>query len=141
MSAALGVVLVTFGAIAFGFAAVWLGRRAYRAPRLPAVLCSGLLAGGAVFGIVVVVSALRHFGGRVTITDGGTGGYACAQWWAQLDSFNGVTNDHVTTSPDCRRAAIDAVGSALLQSALLAAAAAVLVGGFLAIRMRSSHPV
>jgi hypothetical protein len=101
------------------------------------VLSSGPLAGAAVFGIALVVSALRHFGGRVTIIGGRTGGYACGQWWTQIDSFNGVTNDHVTPSPGCRQAALNAVDAVVLQSALVAAAWAVLVAGFLAVRMRS----
>jgi hypothetical protein len=137
MSAAVGVALVAFGSIALAGAAVWTGRRAYREPRLQWVLASGALSGVAVFGVALVVSALRHFGGRVSLLGGRTGGYACAQWWAQIDSFNGVTNDHVTPSPDCRQMALNAVDTVLLQSAFIAAAWAVLIGGFLAVRLRS----
>lgn len=138
MSAAVGVALVAFAAIAFIGAAAWVGRRAYRTPRWTLVLAGTLFSGGAMFGIVLVVSALRHFGGRVTLLGGHTGGYACAQWWAQIDAGYGLTNDHVTPSPDCRQTALNEVDSVLLQSALLAAAAAVLVGGLLAVRMRAN---
>lgn len=137
MSAAVGVVLVAFGAIAFVCAGVWVIRRAYRRPRLPLALAGGLLAGGAVFGIALAASALRHFGGHVTLIGGRTGGDACAQWWTQIDTVYGLTNDHATPSPGCRQAAVNAVDPVLLQSALVAVAWAALVGGFLAVRVRT----
>jgi hypothetical protein len=138
MSAAVGVVLVTFAALACLGGGAWVIRRAYRGPRLPLVVAGGLLAGAAVFGIALVVSGLRHFGGHVTVSGGRTGGYACAQWWMQIDTRYGLTNDHATPSPGCRQAAVNAADAVLLPSALVGAAWAVLVGGFLAVRMRAA---
>lgn len=135
MSAALGMVLVTFGTIACLACCLLLIRRARRTPGLGLIVATSLLLGGAAFGVTVLVSGLRHFGGQVQ-----SGGYACAPWWAQIDSAAGLADDHVTPDSDCRRAAEDAVSTVLLQSGLIAVVWAGLAGGYLAVRRRTlSH--
>ncbi|HJQ43189.1 MAG TPA: hypothetical protein VJ831_08905 [Jatrophihabitantaceae bacterium] len=132
MSAALGMVLVVFGAIACLVAGALLIRRARRNPRVAFIVSSALVVGGAAFLVALVVSGVRHFGGHRPI-----GGYVCAPWWVQIDSPGGLANDHITPASQCRQAALDATDTVLIQSGLVAAVWAGLVGGYLGMRRRT----
>ena len=132
MSAAVGMVLVAFGTIACLAGGVLLVRLARRTPTPRLIVVSTLVLGVTAFAIALLVSGLRHFGGDVQ-----SGGYACAPWWAQIDSAAGLADDHVTPATDCRQAALDAVDSVLVQSALIGVAWAALVGGYLTVRRRT----
>jgi hypothetical protein len=132
MSAALGMVLVAFGAIGCLLGGGLIFRKARGNPRIPMIVASAVLLGAAAFLIALLVSGLRHFGGRVQ-----SGGYACAPWWVQIDSSAGLANDHFTPAFDCRQAARDVTGTIVAQFALVAAAWGGLVGGYLAMRRRN----
>jgi hypothetical protein len=132
MSAAVGMVLVAFGTIACLLGGGLLLRRARRTPSVALIAASSLLLGAAVFLVALLVSGLRHFGGHVQ-----SGGYACAPWWAQIDSTAGLANDHITPATECRQVATDAVSSVLTQSGVVAAVWVGLAGGYLVVRRRT----
>jgi hypothetical protein len=135
MSAAAGMVLVAFGALAMLAAGALLVRRARRTPSAARIVASAAVVGAAAFLVVLLLSGLRHFGGEVRLTDGSST-HACAQWWMQIDSANGV-GDVQPAPPDCRQLALDAVDPTLRQSGFIAAAWTALVAGYLAVRRRT----
>jgi hypothetical protein len=132
MSAAGGMVLVAFAALGcLGFGG-WLLLRARTKPAMKLVVACAALLGAAAFLIVLLGSGLRHFGGHVQ-----SGGYTCAQWWVQIDAPHGLADDGISPDQSCRRAALDAVGTVLSQAALVAAAWAAIVSGYLVLRRRT----